>query len=52
MLEPILEQSRPKGVQGLSEVQTEVIDVVDDSSLSEGDSDSVLAETRSEPVLI
>jgi len=53
-----LELSGPKGAQGLSEVQTEVIDVDDDSSLSEGDSDSVhvtgweivLAETRSEPV--
>ena len=56
--EPILEQSRPKGVQGPSDVQTEVIDVDDDSSPSEGDSDSVhvtsweivLVETRSEHV--
>ena len=47
---PILEQSRPKGVQGPSEAQTEVINVLDDSSLSKGDSDSVLAETRPEPV--
>jgi len=42
-----LEQSRPKGVLGPSEVQTEIFDVVDDSSLSE---DSVLTETRFEPV--
>jgi len=51
-----------KSVAGSSEVQTEVVDVVDvdgDSSLSEGDSDDVhitmceimLAETRLEPVL-
>jgi len=45
---PTLEQSGPKGVLGPSEVQTEVFDVVDDSSLSEGDSDSVLAEAGPE----
>ena len=48
--EPILEQSGPKGVLGPSEVQTEVFDVVGDSSLSEGDSDSMLAKTGPEPV--
>jgi len=50
LFEPILEQSGPKGVQGPSTVQTKVIDVVDDSSLSEGDSDSTLAETRPDPI--
>jgi len=50
LFEPILEQSGPKAVQGPSEVQTEVTNVVDDSSLSEGDFDSVLAETRPELV--
>jgi len=48
--EPILEQYGLKGVLGTSEVQTEVVDVVDDSSLSEGDSDSVPAEAGPEPV--
>jgi len=58
----ILEQTGVKSAAGPSEVQTKVVDVVDvddDSSLSEGDSDDVhmtrceimLAETRSEPVL-
>jgi len=58
----ILEQTGVKSAAGPSEVQTEVVDVVDvddDLSLSEGDSDDVhitgceimLAETRSEPVL-
>jgi len=50
LFEPILEQSVPKDVQGPSEVQTKVIDVNDDSSLFEEDFDSVLVETRSEPV--
>ena len=50
LFEPILEQSGPKGVLRPSEVQTEVIDVVDDSPLSEGDSDSMLAKTRPKPV--
>ena len=39
----ILQQSEPKGALEPSEVQTEVF-VVDDSSRSEGDSDSMLAE--------
>ena len=58
----ILEQTGVKSAAGPSEVQTKIVDVVDvddDSSLSEGDSDDVhitrcevmLAETRSEPVL-
>jgi len=58
----ILEQTGVKSAAGPSEVQTKVVDVVDvddDSSLSEGDSDDVhitrceimLAETRSGPVL-
>jgi len=58
---PILEQPGVKSSAGPSEVQTEVVDLVDvddDSSLSEGDSDDVhitgceimLAETRSGPV--
>ena len=61
MFEPILEQPGVKSAAGSSEVQTEVVDVVDvddDSSLFEGDSDDVhltgceimLAETRSRPV--
>ena len=56
---PILEQTGVKSAAGPSEVQTKVVDVVDDSSLSEGDSDDVhitrseimLAEIRSEAVL-
>ena len=62
LFEPILEQPGVKSAAGPSEVQIEVVDVVnvdDDSSLSEEDSDDVhmtryeimLAETRSEPVL-
>ena len=47
---PILEPFGRKGVLGPSEVQTEVIDVVDGSSLSKGDSDSMPAETRLEPI--
>jgi len=47
---PILEPFGRKGVLGPSEVQTEVFDVVGDSSLSEGDSDSMLAKTGPEPV--
>jgi len=58
----ILEKTGVKSAAGPSEVQTEVVDVVDvdnDSSLSEGDSNDVhitgceilLVETRSEPVL-
>jgi len=58
----ILEQSGVKSAAGPSEVQTKVVDVIDvddDSSLSEADSDDVhitrceimLAETRSEPVM-
>jgi len=58
----ILEQTEVKSAAGPSEVQTKVFDVVDvddDSSLSEGDSGDVyitrceimLAETMSEPVL-
>ena len=50
LFEPILEQSGPKGVLGPSDVQTEVFDVVDDSSLSKGDSDSMQVETGLEPV--
>jgi len=47
---PILEQSEPKGALGPSEVHIEVVDIVDDSSPSKGDSDSVMPETRSKPV--
>ena len=58
----ILEQTGVKSAAGPSEVQTKVVDVVDmddDSSLTEGDSNDVhitrceimLPETRSEPVL-
>ena len=58
LFEPILEQPGVKSAAGPSEVQTEVVDVDDDSSLSEGDSDDMhitgceimLAETRSGPV--
>jgi len=41
-----------KAVLGLNEVGFEVLDVLDDSSLSEddGDSNSVRVETRSKPV--
>jgi len=48
--EPILEQYESKGVLGSSEVHIEIVDVVDDSSRSEGDSNSIMAEIRSEPV--
>jgi len=44
---PILEQSEPKGVLGPSEAH---IEVVDDSSPSEGDCDSVMAEIGYEHV--
>jgi len=50
LFEPILEQSWPKGVLGPSKVQTEVFDVVNDLSLSEGDSNSILVETWHEPI--
>ena len=46
---PISEQSEPKSALGPSEVQTEVF-VIDDSSLSEGDSDSVMVKIGFEPV--
>jgi len=46
----IVEQFEPKGVLGPSETHVEVADVLDDLSPSEGDSDSVMVETRSEPV--
>ena len=49
MWKPILEQSEPKGALRPSEVHTEAF-VVDDSSLLEGDSDSVMVETGSEPI--
>jgi len=45
-----LEQSEPKGVLGPNEAHVEVVDVLDDSSPSEGDSDSVMVEIGSEPV--
>ena len=41
----ILEQSKPKGLLEPGESHTEVFDVVDDSSPSEGDSDSVRTKT-------
>jgi len=47
---PILEQSEPKGLLGPSEAHVEVVDVLDDSSPYEGDSDSVIVEIGSEPV--
>ena len=43
-------QSEPKGVLGPSEAHVEVVDVLDDSSPYEGDSDSVMVERGSEPV--
>ena len=49
-MKPILEQSKLKSILRPSEVQTEVVDVVDDTSLSEGGSNSVLADIRPEPV--
>ena len=47
---PILEQSELKGDLGPNEVQTEVFEIVDDSSLSKGDFVSVLEEIGSHPV--
>jgi len=47
---PIVVQSEPKGVLGPSEAHVEVVDVLDDSSPYEGDSDSVMVERGSEPV--
>jgi len=47
---PILEQSQPKGVLGPNEAHVKVVDVLDDSSSSEGDSDSVVVEIGSELV--
>jgi len=50
MWKPILAQAEPKGALGPSELHIEVVNVVDDSSPSEEDSDSVMTETGSEPV--
>jgi len=47
---PILEQSEPEGALGPSEVHVEVVDLVDDLSASDGDSDSVMAETGFKPI--
>ena len=47
---PFVEQSEPKGVLGPSEAYVEVVDVLDDSSPSEGDSDSIMVEIGSELV--
>ena len=47
---PVLVQSEPKGALKPSKVHIEIVDVVDDSSPSKADSDSVMAETGSEPV--
>jgi len=43
-------QSEPKVVLGPNEAHIKVVDVLDESSPSEGDSDSVRAERGSEPV--
>jgi len=47
---PTLEQSEPKGVLGPSEAHVEVVDVLDDSSPSEEDFDSVMVEIGSESI--
>ena len=47
---PILEQYELKGFLGPSEAHVEVIDGLDDSFPFEGDSNSVMVETRSEPI--
>ena len=47
---PIVVSSEPKGVLGPSEAHIEVVVVLDNSSPSEGDSDSVMVETGSKPV--
>ena len=46
----ILEQSESKGVLGPSEAYVKVVDVLDDQSPSEGESNSVMVETGSKPV--
>ena len=47
---PVVVQSESKGVLGPSEAHVKVVDVLDDLSPSEGDSDSVTVKTGSEPV--
>jgi len=47
---PVGVQSEPKDVLGPNETHIEVVDVLDESPPSEGDSDSVRVETGSEPV--
>jgi len=43
-------KSEPKAVLGPNEAHIEVVDVLDESSPFEGDSDSVREETGSEPL--
>jgi len=43
-------QSEPKAILGPNEAHIEVVDVLDESSPSEGDSDSIRVETGSEPI--
>jgi len=47
---PVVVQSEPKGVLRPSQAHVEVVNVLNDSSPSEGDSDSVMAETGSKPI--
>ena len=47
---PFGKQSEPKAVLGPNEADIEVVDVLDESSPSEGDSDSVRVEIESEPI--
>jgi len=47
---PFRVQFEPKAVLGPNETRIEVVDVLDESSPSAGDSDSVRVETGSEPV--
>ena len=47
---PVVVQSEPKGVLRPSQAHVEVVNVLNDSSPSEGDSNSVMVKTRSEPV--
>ena len=43
-------QSEPKAVLGPNEAHIDVVDVLDESSPSEGDSNSVRVETGSKPI--
>jgi len=47
---PFAVQSEPTGVLGPSKAHVEVVDVLNDLSQSEGEFDSVMVETGSEPV--